>query len=87
LELAARLRRRFGGAAGGARRRGSDPHASLEVPVFVFNLDRWGLGFGLRVCLFECRNPKLCGRLPGRANAPPNCVQDGTSTRPKPSGP
>ncbi|GBF97200.1 hypothetical protein Rsub_10061 [Raphidocelis subcapitata] len=39
-ELAARLRRRFQPAPGAARRRGADPHASLEVPVFVFNLDR-----------------------------------------------
>jgi hypothetical protein len=39
-ELAAHLRRRFQTA--GRRAGSSDPHTTLEVPVFVFNLDRCG---------------------------------------------
>lgn len=37
-ELAAHLRRRFDWQ--GRRAVHHDPHAALEVPVFVFNLDR-----------------------------------------------
>lgn len=40
-ELARRLRMRFDGDGAFARRaRGADAHALLEVPVFVFELDR-----------------------------------------------
>ena len=46
-ELAHRLRRRSEGAGtgrrGGAR---GGPRAVLEVPVFVFSLDRWVWGGG-----------------------------------------
>jgi hypothetical protein len=44
-ELASHLRRRFP-PAHARKAAATDPHHTLEVPVFVFNLDRWGAAPG-----------------------------------------